>query len=747
MQHVVSVRACLGPAGPSGRGLPAPLRRPHGHDTSVRRRVGRPGTSGVRAAGSEPAEPRHARGGRRRAESESVKEATPPPADVVDGQEGGDAGEGADSETIKGQTELIFKLERRGSGWGEEILPHLTVEQREVQPPARRNRRRAGAPEPWEDGSLEWFLEKVGVPADAIERVVIDAVAWRVTSGGRLLIDRRRRARVERNMMEVAEYLLDPCGVPLEGLAKVITAFPKLLLCKPSHNDSWNRRFIDLAAYVYFHGNCNVPEQIPEEWPQFKDLPQWVKRQRQSFDHSELLLERQQMLTMVGFKFAQIAAITEEWEELFDELMEWKMWHEAEGVPMSWDLLRWGQAGGPQARRLAIWVQLQREFVRRGLLPPEGRERLEYVGVQWEQPPDTDPQWLARFGQLIYLQEEALEASHMKKLVAEMDFQKKSTTGRQVAPKTPRVRVGWRRRVHSSGGRQMEANLPGTAVAAGRAEEADGGESRRSRRSPPVQFSAVPSQELEVELEPGVRFWLAKQRWLWRAGRLPREEMLLMGYAAVDMDVYGEAEWRAGADAVAAMMAREEARSAGPAAGAATPIAMARWVLTQNALWRQKGLSPPRLAAIREAGLSWVLPDEVLHMGNAQWVRRFQDVADLVQAHGPEGAARRLPANLRDWIRLQRYLRCLALLPAERAALFAQVDIDLAEPGSSSWEANFKDLLAFRQEYGHCEVPSRWERNPFLPVWLRLQLQRMREGELPEEYIEQLVEAGVLDSS
>lgn len=146
-----------------------------------------------------------------------------------------------------------------------------------------------------------------------------------------------------------------------------------------------------------------------------------------------------------------------------------------------------------------------------------------------------------------------------------------------------------------------------------------------------------------MELEPGVRFWLAKQRWLWRAGRLPREEMLLMGYAAVDMDVYGEAEWRAGADAVAAMMAREEARSAGPAAGAATPIAMARWVLTQNALWRQKGLSPPRLAAIREAGLSWVLPDEVLHMGNAQWVRRFQDVADLVQAHGPEGAARRLP--------------------------------------------------------------------------------------------------------
>lgn len=52
------------------------------------------------------------------------------------------------------------------------------------------------------------------MPAEKIEQVVIDAVAWRVTGGGRLLIDRRRRARVERNMKPVALYLHDVCGVP-----------------------------------------------------------------------------------------------------------------------------------------------------------------------------------------------------------------------------------------------------------------------------------------------------------------------------------------------------------------------------------------------------------------------------------------------------------------------------------------------------------------------------------------------------
>jgi hypothetical protein len=40
------------------------------------------------------------------------------------------------------------------------------------------------------------------------------AVAWRVTPGGRSLIDRRRRSRVERNVRLVVEHLELECGVP-----------------------------------------------------------------------------------------------------------------------------------------------------------------------------------------------------------------------------------------------------------------------------------------------------------------------------------------------------------------------------------------------------------------------------------------------------------------------------------------------------------------------------------------------------
>lgn len=49
----------------------------------------------------------------------------------------------------KGSTELIFRLERRGEGWGEEIFPHLIVEQRPWITTAKRDRNRSTRPKPW----------------------------------------------------------------------------------------------------------------------------------------------------------------------------------------------------------------------------------------------------------------------------------------------------------------------------------------------------------------------------------------------------------------------------------------------------------------------------------------------------------------------------------------------------------------------------------------------------------------------
>ena len=65
-----------------------------------------------------------------------------------------------------------------------------------------------------QEGSAERYLADVcGVPESQVDAVMNAAVAWRVTAGGRPLIDRRRRCRVERNMHIVNKYLVEKCGV------------------------------------------------------------------------------------------------------------------------------------------------------------------------------------------------------------------------------------------------------------------------------------------------------------------------------------------------------------------------------------------------------------------------------------------------------------------------------------------------------------------------------------------------------
>lgn len=65
-----------------------------------------------------------------------------------------------------------------------------------------------------QEGSAEQFLlRECGIDASKVDGIITDAVAWRVTPGGRQLIDRRRRSRIERNMLQCAEYLIKECGI------------------------------------------------------------------------------------------------------------------------------------------------------------------------------------------------------------------------------------------------------------------------------------------------------------------------------------------------------------------------------------------------------------------------------------------------------------------------------------------------------------------------------------------------------
>lgn len=134
------------------------------------------------------------------------------------------------------------------------------------------------------------------------------------------------------------------CGIPFgpKGIAAVFARVPEIMLCKPAANDRWDRRAVELAAYLHRNGHCNVPE----EWESNPELGIWVKRQRVARAGGQLSDERLIILERMGFEFGDLAQVTDEWEHRFDQLIDWVLWHRENHQKFCWLGIDWGERGG-----------------------------------------------------------------------------------------------------------------------------------------------------------------------------------------------------------------------------------------------------------------------------------------------------------------------------------------------------------------------------------------------------------------
>jgi hypothetical protein len=404
---------------------------------------------------------------------------------------------------------------------------------------------------------LEIYLVELGVPKAQVQELMDTAVAWRVTPGGRPLIDRRRQSRLARNVRIVAEYLEVECGVSNgpQGVAAVFLQVPELMLCKPTSNDRWDRRAVELAAYRLKHGHCNVPEN----WEHNVELGTWVKRQRVARAAGQLSEERLQILERMGFEFGDLAQITEEWELRFDQLIDWMLWHGENGQVFSWVGVDWGTRGGVTARELALWMALQREFKRRQLLPAEAEHRFEALNVQWEAGEEEEAaavEWMGRLGLLLYVVEKRCldtlrpptkcfgkRADYEESHNGDSGEEEGSSSSSSSSSNSMTNGNGSSNGASSSAAAAAAAAVAHVAKKAGRGTPAAG-------RAMKVRLAATMHARREALMkeppteEPGLSFWVARQCWLWRQGALPAENARMLHLAGVDMDVYSPIEWQ-----------------------------------------------------------------------------------------------------------------------------------------------------------------------------------------------------------
>ena len=111
-----------------------------------------------------------------------------------------------------------------------------------------------------------------------------------------------------------------------------------------------------------------------------------------------------------------------------------------------------------------------------------------------------------------------------------------------------------------------------------------------------------------------------------------------------------------------------------------------------------------------------------------QWMERYKDLVKYQQKYGHCCVPHKCTEypELSVWVKRQRYqykLKCKkqhSTLSNERQALLDGLNF-VWDSHTVAWEEKFHELCIYKQHHGNCDVPSNYEPNPALAVWVKCQ--------------------------
>ena len=116
-----------------------------------------------------------------------------------------------------------------------------------------------------------------------------------------------------------------------------------------------------------------------------------------------------------------------------------------------------------------------------------------------------------------------------------------------------------------------------------------------------------------------------------------------------------------------------------------------------------------------------------------QWRERFQDLVNFKSVNGHCLVPHKFPQDqqLAQWVKRQRYQYKLKSL-GRRSTMTDDRQTELEEIGfvwdshMAAWYERLESLKEFRSLYGHCNVPSNYELDRQLAVWVKCQRRQMK---------------------
>lgn len=117
-----------------------------------------------------------------------------------------------------------------------------------------------------------------------------------------------------------------------------------------------------------------------------------------------------------------------------------------------------------------------------------------------------------------------------------------------------------------------------------------------------------------------------------------------------------------------------------------------------------------------------------------QWNEKFQELVKFKSIHGHCAVPHQFDGDpaLSRWVKRQRYqYKLLQKLSNESTMTKSRVEMlenigFVWDSHAVAWEERLRELKEFQAEFGHCDVPSYYLKNPALAVWVKRQRRQVK---------------------
>ena len=115
------------------------------------------------------------------------------------------------------------------------------------------------------------------------------------------------------------------------------------------------------------------------------------------------------------------------------------------------------------------------------------------------------------------------------------------------------------------------------------------------------------------------------------------------------------------------------------------------------------------------------------------WNERYNELVEFKRVHGHCNVPSVYDENpaLTQWVKRQRYQH--TLMSSKKHSVLTPARYDMLErigfiwsAHEASWEESYEHLVEFRNQYGHCRVPTRYPPNQQLATWVKMQRRQFR---------------------